>query len=751
MRGIVEVFRKDPAATWDYEITFAIGAGATLKGADPAPTVTITDCQGNAVSGAGAPVVSEIAIIDGQGSEVGSKNAISFRVAGGVKGEEYFLTAKADVSDGRVAAKTIWLVTDAPLGEAEDTAVIRMGSPSGVTADQLRTAIAAETRARVSAIDELRGIVDANTAKRVRSFTTSGRNVILGTGEGNDSISVELPNSVVGMAYENNVLTATHIDGSTTKLNIVSGGGGGAGDVTTAQLNEAIAAATRTLRAEIPVEPTALRALWALRPGSGVPPTPVIPPEKLMPVGAGFVAGDVVVAPWGQTRPSNVPDGQTLWMVSVIMFADNSTIVGPPQAVHELSAADMTAIGSLTALAARVAVNDAKRAAALWAQDRGDGSTQIPDTAIRGTIARDSELSELIEGAALDDGLLTLTRHDGNNPIQLRIFPAGGNNGEVLKLVNGERAWAVDEAGSGGAPDSITSLTVGVVGGQTQITTRTRGGSSNAYVLRLVPETDAATAGQVLTVVGTGFEWRTLPVFPDLSTYATIARVNADLATRDSEIANLSEIVFANLLPDSLRAIAPDISVTPHPAGVWEQTADSTVKMNIGGAFLFDNLKTGRLTVPQEIDAVSGYSIANLTGMNWVREHGDPNEDSNPWRGVTPYATGPLPVTTPANLRRKVLTFFFGQSSAERSASNNLTAETEFLRFGTAGLLRFNRGGLWARIGSSSAVNRQITHFLRVGQQNLSSLGDGKSVCPQCAGDHIHRRDPQAQIDSGFV
>ena len=218
---------------------------------------------------------------------------------------------------------------------------------------------------------------------------------------------------------------------------------------------------------------------------------------------------------------------------------------------------------------------------------------------------------------------------------------------------------------------------------------------------------------------------RPRPAAPDLSAYATIARVNADLATRDSEISNLSEILFANLLPDSLRLLGADVRVSPHPAGVWEQRDDSSVKMGIGGAFLFDNLKTGRLTVPQEIDAVSGFAAPNLTGTNFVREHADPNEDSNPWRGVTPYCVGPLPITTPANLRRKVISFYFGQMSAQRSASNNLTAETEFMRFGTAGLLRFNRDGLWARIGTSAAVNRQITHFLRVGRQNLSSLGDG--------------------------
>ena len=123
MRGIVQVFRKDPEATWDFQITSAIGAGATLKSADPAPTVVVKDCTGAAVTGDDAPVISDVVVVDGANSEAGECGCNFIpRCGGGKKGGEYFLTAKATVSDGRVAAKTVWLVTDAPLGEAEDTA-----------------------------------------------------------------------------------------------------------------------------------------------------------------------------------------------------------------------------------------------------------------------------------------------------------------------------------------------------------------------------------------------------------------------------------------------------------------------------------------------------------------------------------------------------------------------------------------------------------------------------------------------------
>ena len=378
-----------------------------------------------------------------------------------------------------------------------------------------------------------------------------------------------MPNLVKGIALAGSDLTITYLDDTTAVITLPSGGGGGGGGQTAQQVQDAIR--TEIAKLTIPAPITALRPLWALVAGVNSPPTPAIPVNKLLPAGDGFTAENVVVAPWGQARPNAIPDGQTLWMVSVIILADNSTIVGPPQAVHELSTADRTALDGLAALVARVAVNDAKRGAAIWAQDGGDGARTIPDIAIPSSIARDTELSELVDGATLLDGLLTLTRKDGNNPIQIRIFPAGGNDGQILKRVSGELAWAADNSGTGGggsgAPDSITSVTVGIVGGQTQITTRTRGGSSNAYVLRLVPETDSATAGDVLTIVGNSYEWRTPAALPDLSTYATIARVNADLATRDSEIGNLSAIVFANALPQSLRDLAPDVRVIKHPAG----------------------------------------------------------------------------------------------------------------------------------------------------------------------------------------
>ena len=345
---------------------------------------------------------------------------------------------------------------------------------------------------------------------------------------------------------------------------------------------------------------------------------------------------------------------------------------------------------------------------------------QVPDTRIRRNIARDEEVEDAISDGSVDVPnktlvfpRLNLRRADGITVPDLRLDLT-----ELLATISGG-------GGGSGAPDSVVSISQQASGDESAILVTTRGGASTAVGYPAVPVPESS--GQVLTSAANGkYAWASIQIpAPDLSNYPTTAQLNTALEQRDGLINLLAEAVASNTVPEVLKALAPDITVTPHPAGVWEQTADSTVKMNIGGAFLFENSETGRLTVPQEIDAVSGFSVANLTGTNFVREHADPNEESNAWRGVTPYCVGPVIGTTPANLRRKVITFYFGQMSASRSPSNNLIPDTEFMRFGTAGLLRFNREGLWARIGTSSAVNRQITHFLRVGQQNLSSLGDG--------------------------
>ena len=204
----------------------------------------------------------------------------------------------------------------------------------------------------------------------------------------------------------------------------------------------------------------------------------------------------------------------------------------------------------------------------------------------------------------------------------------------------------------------------------------------------------------------------------------------------EGEIALLEQAIQANVLPEQLRLFGDDVRVGKHPAGVWGQKADSTVGMDIGGAFLVSNDKTTTKGIPQEVAAVSGYSVANLPpapNPNFVREHADPNEDSNPFLGVTPYCNGPVIVTTPANQRRKVFTGIWGQSLGTRPTDTNLTVENTMFSIGSKGLIRWNRAGIEVRTGADSAINRQVTQYLRIGSQNLSNLGNAAYTPPALA------------------
>ena len=201
----------------------------------------------------------------------------------------------------------------------------------------------------------------------------------------------------------------------------------------------------------------------------------------------------------------------------------------------------------------------------------------------------------------------------------------------------------------------------------------------------------------------------------------------------EGEIALLEQAIQANVLPEQLRLFGDDVRVGKHPAGVWGQKDDSTVGMNIGGAFLISNDRTTTKGIPQEVGAVSGYSAANLVGSNFVREHADPNEDSNPFLGVTPYCAGPVIITTPANQRRKVFTGVWGQELVNRPTDTNLTAENTMFSIGSKGLIRWNRAGIEVRTGADSAINRVVTQYLRIGTQNLSNLGNSAYTPPALA------------------
>ena len=563
-----------------------------------------------------------------------------------------------------------------------------------------------------AADDALRADVNANTARRLGDITLAGRTITFAFQGGAETLT--LPNFVKAVALNGSTLTITHLDDSTEDITLPTGGVGGQ---TAQQVQDAIRAAIAALT--IPPPMANWRTLFALVEGDVAPVIPVIPQNRLLPAGQGFVGSDVVVAPWTQLLPAAVPAGQTLWQVGVLIFGDNSVIVGGLVRTSPTTA-DRTALDSIAALRRDL---NANRSAAIWAQDLGGGERTISDAAIPSSIARDSELSELLNGASWQDGLFSLTRHDGNNPVQLRILPSGGAVGDVLKRTANGLAWQADNTADNGAADSLVSITARGIGATAELVWVARGGVSMAigYPAVPIPQGQDDNA-KVLTADGSGaYSWQAVAAAGQTAEQVDAA-IRAALVTRDSEITNLSAIVFGNILPEALRVFGEDITLTPHPAGVWNATPSATVKMNIGGAFLFDNARTDTRTVPQEIAAVSGYAVADLTGMNFVREHSDPNEDSNPFRGVTPYCTGAVPITTPASLKRKVISCVFGAMTRARPTSRALDAETTFLEFGGVGLIRWSDQGLDVRIGRSAAYNRAVTHFEGAGSVNLSSL-----------------------------
>ena len=700
--SVLQSFYKTPGAVWDFRIEIAAGEAALSDA-----TAAIVDRNGNAVAAGatGAPTVGEPTI---EGA------IIVVRVSGGARGTEWYLKINANLSDGRKAEKYAPLSIQYPLSPAADPIVVEMGGGGGVSPSQLNSAVAAEARAREAADDALRVDVNANTARRLGDITLAGRTITFAFQGGAETLT--LPNFVRAVALNGSTLTITHLDDSTEDITLPTGGVGGQ---TAQQVQDAIRTAIAALT--IPPPMANWRTLFALVVGDDAPVIPVITKNLLLPAGQGFVGDDVVVAPWTQLLPASVPAGQTLWQVGVLIFGDNSVIVGGLVRTSPTTA-DRTALDSIAALRRDL---NANRSAAIWAQDLGGGERTISDAAIPSSIARDSELSELLNGASWQDGLFSLTRHDGNNPVQLRILPAGGAVGDVLKRTANGLAWQADNTGGGGsgAADSLVSITARGIGATAELVWEARGGVSMAigYPAVPIPQGQDDNA-KVLTADGSGaYSWQAVAAAGQTAEQVDAA-IRAALVTRDSEITNLSAIVFGNILPEALRVFGEDITLTPHPAGVWNATPSATVKMNIGGAFLFDNARTDTRTVPQEIAAVSGYSVADLTGMNFVREHSDPNEDSNPFRGVTPYCTGAVPITTPASLKRKVISCVFGAMTRARPTSRALDAETTFLEFGGVGLIRWSDQGLDVRIGRSAAYNRAVTHFEGVGSVNLSSL-----------------------------
>ena len=143
---------------------------------------------------------------------------------------------------------------------------------------------------------------------------------------------------------------------------------------------------------------------------------------------------------------------------------------------------------------------------------------------------------------------------------------------------------------------------------------------------------------------------------------------------------------------------------------------------------MFSNDETTTKGIPNEVAATNTtHSFANLPAApnpNFVREHADPNEDSNPFLGVTPFCNGPVIATVPANERRRVFTGIWGQSLGTRPTETALDIDNTMFSIGSKGLIRWNSAGIEVRTGADSAINRQITQYNRIGSQNLTDLGN---------------------------
>ena len=338
---------------------------------------------------------------------------------------------------------------------------------------------------------------------------------------------------------------------------------------------------------------------------------------------------------------------------------------------------------------------------------------------------------------------------DGRDGAQGQTGPQGIQGIQGQQGIQGEKGDKGDRGEPGtSASGAVTDVRVQGEGSTKQIVV-IDGGVNNALPIPGVPS--GGNPGQVITKgQGSLYDWATPQTSGGTANVATWAQVGDGSDIPDTKISNnfarrteiegeirlLDLAIQANELPEQLRLFGADVEVIKHPAGVWGQRDDSSVGMEIGGAFLVSNDETTTKGIPQEVAAVSGYSVANLPpapNPNFVREHADPNEDSNPFLGVTPYCNGPVIVTTPANQRRKVFTGIWGQSLGTRPTDTNLTVENTMFSIGSKGLIRWNRAGIEVRTGADSAINRQVTQYLRIGSQNLSNLGNAAYTPPALA------------------
>ena len=301
------------------------------------------------------------------------------------------------------------------------------------------------------------------------------------------------------------------------------------------------------------------------------------------------------------------------------------------------------------------------------------------------------------------------------------------------------------DQGEQGPPGSTAAGAVTEIrvqgGGSTKQLVVIDGGVNNALPIPGVPT--GGTSGQVLTKgQGSLYDWMTPDTGGGTANVAPWAQVGNTDDVPDAKISNtfarrteiegeldlLELAIQANVLPEQLKLFGNDVRVAKHPAGIWQQRDESTVGMKIGGAGLFSNDQTTTKGITNEVAATNTtHSFANLPAApnpNFVREHTDPNEDSNPFLGVTPFCNGPVIATVPANERRRVFTGIWGQSLGSRPTETALDIDNTMFSIGSKGLIRWNSAGIEVRTGADAAINRQITQYNRIGSQNLTDLGN---------------------------
>ena len=476
----------------------------------------------------------------------------------------------------------------------------------------------------------------------------------------------------------------------------------------------------------------------------------------------------VVINPVEQTWASPVNDsiqggggGLTPQQIAALRSRD---IYARNTVYHDSTSAARPNVTNVVARANRLATFDVDGG---WTHTAGDNSVYKADIFILASGEGDTNASgfsanpeALVQGSAGAPGPQG-PKGDKGDPGQDGADGARGERGEQgeqgppgqdgapgAKGDKGDKGDTGEQGPPGSsATGAVTDVRVQGQGSSKQIVV-IDGGVNTALPIPGVPS--GGNPGDVLTrqaVQGNLWNWVAPSAASNAATWAQVGdtsdvpdtKISNNFARRteiEGEIALLEQAIQANVLPEQLRLFGDDVRVGKHPAGVWGQKDDSTVGMNIGGAFLVSNDETTTKGIPQEVAAVSGYSVANLPpapNPNFVREHADPNEDSNPFLGVTPYCNGPVIVTTPANQRRKVFTGIWGQSLGTRPTDTNLTVENTMFSIGSKGLIRWNRAGIEVRTGADSAINRVVTQYLRIGSQNLSNLGNAAYTPPALA------------------